>query len=122
MRKRTLENYCHDKELSVANRVQEKCPLFKTKTERLTETLSHGIGVAEEFRKYKRLGLLPPLDEMTAYEFMCLDTSDSAIEEAQAEIQKEEEKKNKNAPPPPVPKMGGGGETPFKADKMGHKS
>lgn len=120
MRQRTLENYCHDTQATPQNRLNHGCPLFKTKPDDISQSLSHAIDTAETFRKYKELNLLPTLDIITAYEYACYDAADTAVRKTQDDIQREEDKKQERGNKHSGNKTGGqGGEVPFKADKMG---
>ncbi len=87
----------------------------------MSPELSYAVNTAEEFRNYKELNLLPSLDVITAYEFMCLDTAERAVRKTQDELQKEDEKKNKIGQDPMHKTGGQGGEMPFKAEKLGLK-
>ena len=105
MKKRTLENYCHNQIVTAktarcsdgSNR-QAGCPLYETKPDNLTESLAHSVDTAEQFRNFKELGLLPTLDKISAYEFICFDNAERAVRKINDEISKEStDKANKNS-------------------------
>lgn len=87
--KRTLENYCHDKPATKDNKLKAGCPLFATKPENVPPSLIGAIEAAELLRRYKQHGLLPPISELSAWEFCCFDTAESASNEVEAEAMKE---------------------------------
>ncbi len=47
--------------------------------------LNHAMQTAEEFRSFKELGLLPPLTEISAFEFTCLEAAENAIRQVNNE-------------------------------------
>ncbi len=112
---RTLENYCHNKEATKSNGLKPGCPLYDTKPENVPVGIIGAIDAAESLRRYKKRGTLPPIDELTAWEYCCFDTAEEASdtiesEEAQKTIDGAGDPAKPNAPT----KFGGGkGMTPL---------
>lgn len=94
LRKRSLENYCHNKVATAKNRLQQGCFLYETK-DNFTPSLAHSIETAEQFRNFKELGLLPTLTEISAYEFTCFDAAEAAVRKINNEITKKAHKPDK---------------------------
>lgn len=67
------------------NRLLQGCPLYNTKPENMPATLTTAIHTAEDLRNLKELGLLPSLDDMSAWEFTCLDAAERASRTIQNE-------------------------------------
>lgn len=105
LRKRTLENYCHKEVATAKNGLQQGCPLFDTKSDNMSEALTHSVDTAEQFRNFKELGLLPSLNEISAYEFVCYDTAERAVRKINDEQQKAANKKS-SAPTQTPPGVG----------------
>jgi hypothetical protein len=98
MKKRTLSNYCHNEIVTIQNAKLPDgsmrlsgCPLYETK-DNMSESLEHSVSTAEQFRNFKELGLLPVLDEITAYEFTCFDAAERAVRKINNEISKKQAK------------------------------
>lgn len=84
--------------------------------------MDFAVGTAETFRTYKRLNLLPTLEHMTAYEFVCYDTAETTVEKVHNDLQKEKDKKDKVGQDNQLNRVGGKeSNIPWKADKMGLK-
>jgi hypothetical protein len=95
MKGRTLENYCHNQVVTIKNsRLPDGsnrlagCPLYETKSDNLSEALAHSIETAEQFRNFRELNLLPPLTEISVYEFTCFDAAERAVRKVNDEITK----------------------------------
>lgn len=58
--------------------------------------MAHSIDTAEQFRNFRELGLLPPLTEISAYEFTCLDAAERAVRKINDELTKKAHKSDKN--------------------------
>lgn len=86
---RTLENYCHGEVASFEKGLKQGCPLFPTKPENTPQSLYGAIEAAETLRRYKHHGILPPVSELSAWEFCCFDTAEEASDEVEAEYLKE---------------------------------
>lgn len=86
---RTLENYCHDKEATKENGLKHGCPLYNTKPENVPPSLIGAIEAAEELRELKELGLLPSINELTAWEVACFKAAEHASRKIEAEAIKE---------------------------------
>lgn len=119
MKKRTLENYCHNMVVTKKNWKcsdgsdrQQGCFLYETKSDNLSEGVAHSIDTAEQFRNFRELGLLPTLDQISAYEFTCLDSAERAVRKINDEISKKASKPDKKSDLPTgigeVPKKTGG--------------
>jgi len=109
MVKRTLENYCHNEVITAkskcsdGSRKLQGCPLFGTKSDNIGESLAHSVDTAEQFRNFKELGLLPPLTQISAYEFTCLDAAERAVrritDEQNKKAMKSDKKRNQSELP-----------------------
>lgn len=86
---RTLENYCHNIKASKDNGLKNGCPLYDTKPENTPASLLGAIDTAETLRNYKKLGVLPTLKELTAWEFATLSIAEMASDIVEAETVKE---------------------------------
>lgn len=69
----------------VVNGLKTGCPLYPTKPENVPKNLMGAISAAETLRTYKTLGVLPPLSELSAWEFTCLTTAEAASSTIEAE-------------------------------------
>ncbi len=102
LKKRTLENYCHNEvvtaktpKCSDGSNKQQGCFLYKTKSDNLGLALNYAIDTAEQFRSFKELGLLPTLDDISAFEFACFESAEKAVRKIENERIKEADKKAK---------------------------
>lgn len=86
---RTLENYCHNKVATASNGLKQGCPLYDTKPENTPSKLLGAIEAAELLRRYKLRGLLPPITELTAWEYCCFDVAEEAADKIEAEALRE---------------------------------
>lgn len=86
---RTLENYCHNKEATKDNKLQQGCPLYDTKPENVPPSLIGAIEAAEELRELKELGLLPTINELTAWEVCAYRVAERASRKIESEALKE---------------------------------
>lgn len=102
---RTLENYCHNKVATKSNGLKTGCPLYGTKPENTPPSLYGAIEAAEILRRYKQRGTLPPISELSAWEYCCFDTAEAAADKIEAEVLSEANKGNgnKNAPKTATP-------------------
>jgi hypothetical protein len=104
---KTLENYCHNQQATKDNGLKNGCPLYDTKPENTPPSLYSAIDTAETLRNYKKLGVLPTLSELSAWEFACLSIAESASDTVEAESLKETTEGTKPN------KVGTGTETPL---------
>lgn len=93
-----MENYCHNQVATAANKLQQGCPLFETKSDNVGEAVAHSIETAEQFRNFKELGLLPSLNEISAYEYTCFDAAERAVRQVNAEVSKPKPDKKSASP------------------------
>jgi hypothetical protein len=91
---RTLENYCHNKEATPSNGLKQGCPLYDTKPENVPPSLVGAIEAAESLRSYKANDCLPPITELTAWEYACFDIAENASRKIEAEAAKEATKQS----------------------------
>jgi hypothetical protein len=99
---RTLENYCHDQIATAENKLRPGCPLYSTKPENVPPSLIGAIDAAEMLRRYKLRGVLPPITELTAWEFCAFDTAEEASDEITAEDMKKADGTAPAANPTPL--------------------
>lgn len=85
VQKRTLKNYCHNQTANKDNGLFTGCPLYDTKPENTPATLYGAIEAAEILRGYKQRGVLPPITEMTAWEYSCFETAEEASDLIESE-------------------------------------
>lgn len=89
VQKRTLKNFCHDKEPTKENGLHKGCPLYDTKPENTPAYLYPAIEAAEELRELKEIGLLPSIHELSAWEVCCYKVAEMASRVVEAEAMKE---------------------------------
>jgi hypothetical protein len=82
---RTLQNFCHKELPTKENNLKQGCPFYDTKPENVPESLLGAIETAELLRKYKTRGCLPPIEDLTAWEFCCYDVAEDASDAVQNE-------------------------------------
>lgn len=102
----TLQNHCHNEEVTPFNGLKEPCPFFDTKPENIPHRIIGAVQTAEEYRELKELGLLKnDLGSLTAFEYECYRTAEAASRLVESEAIKDArsgnggEEKIGNAPP-----------------------
>ena len=85
----TLQNHCHNEEVTPFGHLKEGCRFFDTKPENVPQNLLGAIQTAEEFRELKELNLLPKLHQITGFEFECYRTAENASRVIEAEAMEE---------------------------------
>lgn len=86
------------------------CPLYDTKPENTPPSLYAAIDTAEELRELKELGLLPTINELTAWEVCCYRVAEAASRLIEAEewerLEEENRKKGTGSEDNPKGKLG----------------
>lgn len=84
----------------------------------MPEKLVGAIQAAEEFKELKMLGLLPPLEKVTAFEYECYRAAEYAANTVEAEAMKEASTSSSGSASPEkignaIPSVGNVKDSPF---------